>query len=656
MKSFIDTITNLPISGVILFLFVGMGANAQTCASSPSCTSTISSSSASSVTITSGQVVCITNGYTGPIVVNTGGTLVITGNSAFSSGVTVNGGAKFNIGNNANPSGSITLNGGALNVLPGGTLSKNLAPAAASVINNCGTITGTDYNSNVTLNNYSSTTINLAWNGNLVNNFADNATINVQNVNMTNAFNNSGTGVTFNFSGSWNAPLHINNTGSLTVPTAPGGTIPSASTFTNSGTFNYLPVLNASNGMTIVNTSTGTMNLSSTSSNNRANITNNGAVNVSGTYYHGGGTIDNNGNMSFSDELRIDGGTFNMNAHSTTSTNTLYKNSGTVNMGDQSVLNIAENITTWNGSSINLVSGCASVFASTTESNSNINAPFLGSNNIGFCGAVPRKDGTDVTITSVTNSGGAYRVTITGTGPVTGDYVYITGITGNKINGLWQVTKINATTYDLIGSTFDNSGTLVTPNMNYSNLNLGSANYLGYSGCSNSCASLPISLVYFHAAVSGETVTLNWAASSEENVQSIVVQRSHDQSHFSDLFSVAANGNSAPYSEYDESPLQGLSYYRLKQINKDGSANYSSTVAVNFILANAVLIFPNPGNGNFNLAITEKTLISIMDLSGKEIRRYEAEANIQVEDFPKGIYLAEFSTAGGITTKQLVVQ
>lgn len=62
-------------------------------------------------------------------------------------------------------------------------------------------------------------------------------------------------------------------------------------------------------------------------------------------------------------------------------------------------------------------------------------------------------------ISNVTNSGGLFRVTDTAHGFETGDYVLVSGVTGSggmtaAVNGEWQITVVNANTYDLDGSGF----------------------------------------------------------------------------------------------------------------------------------------------------------------------------------------------------------
>ena len=76
------------------------------------------------------------------------------------------------------------------------------------------------------------------------------------------------------------------------------------------------------------------------------------------------------------------------------------------------------------------------------------------------------------------------------------------------------------------------------------------------------------------------------------------------------------------YSAIDYEPFDGISYYRLKQVDNDGKYSHSNIVAVNRNSNDAILIYPNPATGPFNIVISgqngRETLIVIRDLLGKE--------------------------------------
>ncbi|MFN3876435.1 MAG: hypothetical protein ACK4L7_11050, partial [Flavobacteriales bacterium] len=83
------------------------------------------------------------------------------------------------------------------------------------------------------------------------------------------------------------------------------------------------------------------------------------------------------------------------------------------------------------------------------------------------------------------------------------------------------------------------------------------------------------------------------------------VQRSKDNSFFETIGRVDARGGAATttsYSFIDRAPLPGLSYYRLRQVDADGTSELTHAVPVFFEPKGGVLqLFPNPVRDELNL-------------------------------------------------------
>jgi hypothetical protein len=696
------------MKNTILFLMVAlfthsMSATAQCPAADPSttCTSTVSAGSATNYTVLAGEVLCITGGaQTGNIVVQAGGILQMSGGTAnnnvsvqsggqfvlsggtLSNGATLPTGSTMFVKNNPTINNTLSVSGGTINVLSGATFSKDINASAPSIINNCGTITNTgsgslnaNFNSNVTLNNYSTSILSLKYGGNVINNFATNADIRFKTVDVAGGvLNNYGSGLNFQITNSWNQGITFNNKAgaSMTVVSVPGGSMPASTVFNNSGTsLTYSPVLSTT-GATFINDAGSTLNFTSSGSANSPKITNNGTMNVSGTFYLAGNTTNNNGTMTFSGELRLDGGTLNMGTNSTTTTNTLYKNNGSINMNDHSLLNIVQNVTTWNGSAINLVSGCATILGSTTPSTTNINSTFLNNVNLNFCGSAPAQAPAYIAITAVTNSvssPGRYRIAM-GSGPATNGFVQIAGVTGvSNLNGLWKVINNGDGTWDLIGSSFTAGAVFGSSQVvvDQTKFKLGTGTYLGYSSCANPCAPLPIKLVLFSAVKENNGVKIAWQTLEETNNDYYAVERSIDGINYETILTVSGNRNSTSiinYIQYDNEPLAGISYYRLKQVDLDGTYTYSSIAVINFENTSDWNIYPNPSDdGSFTITsyFSEGDVISVTvtDVTGNRVRYYESDLyaqKMQISDLSSGLYIVTLQTISGIESKKLVVK
>ncbi|MCB0767942.1 MAG: T9SS type A sorting domain-containing protein, partial [Flavobacteriales bacterium] len=96
---------------------------------------------------------------------------------------------------------------------------------------------------------------------------------------------------------------------------------------------------------------------------------------------------------------------------------------------------------------------------------------------------------------------------------------------------------------------------------------------------------LPITLLRFTAQPEGDMVRLDWLTASEQDNALFTVERSRDAMAFEEVLNVPGALNSSTllaYSELDRAPYPGLSYYRLRQTDTDGSSTYSNVVSVLF--------------------------------------------------------------------------
>ena len=91
---------------------------------------------------------------------------------------------------------------------------------------------------------------------------------------------------------------------------------------------------------------------------------------------------------------------------------------------------------------------------------------------------------------------------------------------------------------------------------------------------------LPIELARFDAACAGAIVDVRWSTASETSNSHFIVQRSDDGSYFQALGRIDAAGNSQTLTNYsfeDASPI-AQAYYRLAQVDLDGTVHYSPMV------------------------------------------------------------------------------
>ena len=127
-----------------------------------------------------------------------------------------------------------------------------------------------------------------------------------------------------------------------------------------------------------------------------------------------------------------------------------------------------------------------------------------------------------------------------------------------------------------------------------------------YTNCTACSASLPVELLNFDAQLIKRTIELTWETETEKNSAYFSVQRSQNGQDFTEIGQRVAAGNSSTLLNYqftDKDPYYGVSYYRLKQVDTDGSYLLSSIHAVYNAPLELITVFPNPVEDNLNLII-----------------------------------------------------
>lgn len=138
-------------------------------------------------------------------------------------------------------------------------------------------------------------------------------------------------------------------------------------------------------------------------------------------------------------------------------------------------------------------------------------------------------------------------------------------------------------------------------------------------------------LVQFAATPSGPAaVRLTWATASEVNSAYFVVQRSADGTAWQPLGRVAAASSSASarsYAYLDGAAPTGTSYYRLRQVDQDGTAAYSPVQSVTRGVAGLAL-YPNPALGGATLlsGAAPGAAVRVLDALGRPVATATADA------------------------------
>ncbi|OGU52993.1 MAG: hypothetical protein A2315_01145 [Ignavibacteria bacterium RIFOXYB2_FULL_35_12] len=183
---------------------------------------------------------------------------------------------------------------------------------------------------------------------------------------------------------------------------------------------------------------------------------------------------------------------------------------------------------------------------------------------------------------------------------------------------------------------------------------------------------IPVELISFSATANGKEVNLNWSTATELNNYGFEIQRKALGGEFATIAFVKGNGTTTQKNEYsfiEKNIDEGKYFYRLKQIDLDGTTSYSKEVEVIVQPSEFALNqnYPNPFNPsttiNYQLAQKSVVELKVYDMLGKEIVTLVNEVQdagyykIQFDavNYSSGIYFYQIKTGNFTETKRMVL-
>jgi hypothetical protein len=155
-------------------------------------------------------------------------------------------------------------------------------------------------------------------------------------------------------------------------------------------------------------------------------------------------------------------------------------------------------------------------------------------------------------------------------------------------------------------------------------------------------SALPVRWAEFNASWSADgTALLQWSTASESGSDRFIVEYARDAASFHPVGSVHAAGNSTTLSQYEfrhpERPV-GNHYYRLRQVDVDGSASYSRVLHLVRAGADGISLYPNPSSETIHLTVSTPTPYTVLDASARRIRSGTTSGPIPIGDLRTGLY------------------
>jgi hypothetical protein len=161
---------------------------------------------------------------------------------------------------------------------------------------------------------------------------------------------------------------------------------------------------------------------------------------------------------------------------------------------------------------------------------------------------------------------------------------------------------------------------------------------------------VPVELTSFTASVNENDVTLSWETATELNNSGFDIERKSVSGEYDKIGFVPGYGTTTErrvYSFSDANLLAGNYTYRLKQIDYDGTFEYSDAVEVEIVIPDVYSLhqnYPNPFNPNtnitFTLAANAQVTLKVFDILGQEV------LTLINQDITAGVHTYDFDASG----------
>jgi len=288
-----------------------------------------------------------------------------------------------------------------------------------------------------------------------------------------------------------------------------------------------------------------------------------------------------------------------------------------------------------------------------------------------FCGSVENNSWYQFTASSTSESFDFTSVTncVYGDGIQAEVYEATTDVNGcctalTSVSNCWNPATATSGTVTATGLTIGNTYILMVDGWGGDNCEFTVSNW-------TATGILPVELVHFNAIASTHHNIISWQTETEYNNDYFRVMRSYDGENFVEIATVKGKGNSSIATNYqfnDMDVRNGDTYYRLEQVDYDGTTTPSNMISLNRMpLREGFLnMYPNPANNMITLELYSQSnadaSIEITSMSGRVVHTEVLTINglikkqINIASLAKGVYNVVVRQADNFEMTRLIVE
>lgn len=177
---------------------------------------------------------------------------------------------------------------------------------------------------------------------------------------------------------------------------------------------------------------------------------------------------------------------------------------------------------------------------------------------------------------------------------------------------------------------------------------------------------LPVRLIKWTGEVQENGILLRWSTANEKSSDYFSIERRTKHAEFEEIERRSAKGftnENSDYAFFDAYPASGQNYYRLKQVDIDGSFVYSDVIVLEYEPESGIQIYPTLSQAQLKLDLrklkTAGARVSINNVNGYLIwsRSYFYPLSLEtidISDFEKGMYLLIVESDQGREVKRFI--
>ncbi|MDY0083416.1 MAG: T9SS type A sorting domain-containing protein, partial [Ignavibacteriaceae bacterium] len=196
---------------------------------------------------------------------------------------------------------------------------------------------------------------------------------------------------------------------------------------------------------------------------------------------------------------------------------------------------------------------------------------------------------------------------------------------------------------------------------------------LGYIVSYLDTSIIPVELINFSVEQIENKILLRWVTATETNNYGFEILRTTDLLYWEIIGFISGNGSTSSqsnYNFYDTEVIGERCYYKLRQIDYDGSYEFSEIITINISIDSYSLSqnYPNPANPSTAIifSVSQKTdvKIELFSITGEKLRQILNEEkdrgiykiDINLSNYASGIYFYKMTTKSGYTaTKKITL-